>query len=168
MGIKNLKYLVYSALGIALVALSTMIIRIPTIRGYINFGDIMIFTIAVLLGKRGGFIAGALGSALADLLGGYFIYAPATFIIKGIEGFLCGVIFKDNEKIFNITLPLATIIGGLFMVLGYYLYEFFMFGYATAIASVPGNLFQGLVSAIASLPIIIATRKSKSSLNLSR
>lgn len=164
----NLKTLVYNSLGIALVALATMVIRIPTIKGYINFGDIMIFTVAVTLGRKSGFISGAIGSALADILGGYFIYAPATFIIKGIEGLICGIIFKDNDKVLNITLPLATIVGGLWMAFGYYCYELPMFGGATAIASVPGNLFQGLVSAIAAIPIIVAARKSKSILNLSK
>ena len=31
-----------------------------------------------------GFLAAGLGSALADIFSGYAIYAPATFLIKGL------------------------------------------------------------------------------------
>ena len=49
-------------------------------------------TIALVFGWRIGGIAGGVGSALADALGGYFIWAPWTLIIKGIEGILVGTI----------------------------------------------------------------------------
>ena len=66
---KTLKKIVYTAMSIALVTVATMIIRIPTGEGYVNFGDIFIFIIAALIGKRTAVIAGGVGSAIADLIG---------------------------------------------------------------------------------------------------
>ena len=86
--------LTLAALSIALVTLATMAVRIPNpaTQGYINLGDALLFTLALVFGWRIGGLAGGVGSALADALGGYFIWAPWTLVIKGIEGILAGTI----------------------------------------------------------------------------
>ena len=48
--------------------------------------------VALLFGRRAGATAGGLGSAMADLLGGYPHWAPFTLIIKGIEGYVVGAL----------------------------------------------------------------------------
>jgi uncharacterized membrane protein len=67
---------------IALVAVSTMVIKIPTIatQGYIHLGDSMIFLAAIMFGKRKGAIAGGLGSAMADLLLAYTHWVLPTLM----------------------------------------------------------------------------------------
>jgi uncharacterized membrane protein len=167
---KKLLLTIYTALAIALVALSTLSIRIPTIKGYINFGDIMIFVTAATLGRKSGFIAGAVGSALADVIGGYIIYAPGTFIIKGLEGLICALLIRRNlkNKPTVSSLIIASIISGIWMVLGYFLYESLTFGVTTAIPSIPGNLVQGGVSAFAAVPIIIALSMARLSINIDK
>lgn len=159
---KKLISLIYCALAIAMVTLSTMIIKIPAIKGYINFGDIFIFSIAVLLGRKTGCAAGAIGSALADFMLGYAIFAPGSFLIKGLEGLICGII---NEKIGSNshkvrTLAIGTTCGALIMIAGYFLYETIIFGFPLALASIPGNLLQGGVSAVAAVPVILAIKKT--------
>lgn len=164
---KRLLSIVYTALAIALVTLSTMVIRIPTIKGYVNFGDIAIFVTAILLGKKSGFLAGALGSATADILGGYIIYAPGTFIIKGLEGLICALLIwrSSNNKANTYSLIISPIIAGMWMVLGYFIYEYILFGLGTALPSIPSNLLQGGVSAVAAVPIVLALKKMNFSLN---
>lgn len=156
---QKLLEIVYYAASIALVAVFTLAVRIPSIHGYVNFGDIMIFVIAAILGKKFGFVAGGLGSALADIIGAYFIFAPATFVIKGVEGLLLAILY---EKISNKNLGtlIAGIIAASEMVLGYFVYEYFMFGYAAAAGSVFGNVMQGSISLIIAAPIIIAVKKT--------
>ena len=58
----------------------------------------MIFLSVLLLGKKGGAAASGLGSALADLMGGYAAYAPWTFIIKGAMAFIMGVFIEMMTK----------------------------------------------------------------------
>ncbi len=65
-------------------------IATPATRGFINIGETGVYLSALIGGPLVGAIAGGLGSALADIALGYYWYAPGTFIIKSIEGFLAG------------------------------------------------------------------------------
>lgn len=164
---RKLLFIVYAALSIALVILSTMVIRIPTIKGYVNFGDTMIFVIAIVLGKKTGFLGGAFGSAIADILGGYAIYAPGTFIIKGLEGLICALlVWKGSDNKLNTSsLIISPVVAGLWMVLGYFIYEYILFGFGVAFPDIFTNLLQGGVSAVAAIPIVFTIRKMHFSFN---
>jgi uncharacterized membrane protein len=121
-----------------------MIIRIPQplTRGYVNIGDAAVIAVAMILGRRLGWLAGGLGSALADLLGGYAHWAPWTFIIKGVEAYIAS---GSNAKA---RFDWRWIVAPAFMVLGYYVVEIFMYGNAAALAEIPGNAIQGVVGAL--------------------
>ncbi|MGH2436917.1 MAG: ECF transporter S component, partial [bacterium] len=82
------------ALLIALTTAATMVIRIPVpaTQGYLNLGDSMVYVSALLFGPLAGLVAGGIGSALADWLGGYAQFALYTLVIKGLEGLLVGLI----------------------------------------------------------------------------
>jgi uncharacterized membrane protein len=153
-----------------------MVIKVPSIRGgYVNFGDIAIFITAVILGKRAGFLAGSIGSALADIILGYTVYAPATFVIKGLEGLICGMLGYRKEGQAKISsLIFATVTSAAWMILGYFLFEYKVggllfanedFGITAAVLNLPGNVVQGMVSAAAALPFIHAIKKSGISFN---
>lgn len=163
---QNPNLYVLAAIFTALVALLTMIftIPIPATRGYINLGDAMIFTTALLLGKRIGFLAGGMGSALADLLLGYAQWAPFTLVIKGLEGFIAGFLGhqsfmgKREEPIWK---PLiALVLAGLWMVVGYFFAGSFLYSVPAASVELPGNLFQAGGSIIIAIPLSLALRKS--------
>lgn len=86
---------------VALIFVLTFAIKVPVpfTRGYIHLGDSMIFIAAILFGWRVGALAGGLGSALADVVGGYAFWAIPTFIIKGIMGgALVGLISDTYRK----------------------------------------------------------------------
>jgi Predicted membrane protein len=166
----KLKFIIYTGLSIAMVALATMAIKIPSIKGgYINFGDIMIFITAAFLGKTAGFLAGGIGSAMADILLTYTIYAPATFIIKGLEGLMCALLIGNINKAKPSRLIIAMAVSAAWMVFGYFMYEYKIgsllfanpdFGAVAAIANLLGNILQGAVSAAAALPFILTLRKT--------
>lgn len=170
---RNLRSIVYTSLCIAMVVLCTIIIRIPSIKGgYINFGDIMIFITAAFLGKTPGLLAGGIGSAIADMLAGYSVYAPATLIIKGLEGLICALIMGRNRKgnMNIIRLVIALVVSAAWMVFGYFMYEYGIggllfanqdFGATTAILNLPGNIVQGAVSAAAAVPFILAIKRTR-------
>jgi len=86
------KDLAISGIMIALVFVLTFAIKVPVpfTRGYVHLGDSIIFISAILFGRKVGALAGGLGSALADLVGGYAYWAIPTLIIKSIMGALIG------------------------------------------------------------------------------
>ncbi len=83
-----------AALYTGLVAVSTLIfsIYVPATRGYFNIGEAAVYLVALLAGPYIGAFAGGVGSMLADLMLGYFFFAPATLIIKGAEGGIAGLL----------------------------------------------------------------------------
>lgn len=93
------KKITFGGLMIALVFVTTFSVKIPIpfTQGYIHAGDSMIFVAAVLLGWKYGALAGGIGSALADILGGYANWAIPTLLIKALMGALVGWIAKDGH-----------------------------------------------------------------------
>ncbi|HDJ26283.1 MAG TPA: hypothetical protein ENF34_03100 [Candidatus Bathyarchaeota archaeon] len=89
------------AISTALVCAATMAIKIDIVatRGYFNLGETMVYTVSLLFGPLVGAIAGGVGSAIADVLLAAPIYAPATLVIKGAEGFVVGFLAKRRAKL---------------------------------------------------------------------
>lgn len=146
---KDLRFWVYGALLIALVTVGTMVIKIPTVttQGYVNLGDGFIILAAYLFGPAMGFIAGGIGSALADVLGGYAVWAPWTLVIKGLMGVLVGYLtLHFGKSIFS--KAIIFLIAEAWMTLGYFSASLIMFGYAAAVVDVPSNMIQGAVGII--------------------
>ena len=159
----NLKKLILAALFAALSCVATMSIRIPTpgTGGYIHPGDAIVILSGVILGPVWGFLAGGIGSALSDLIGGYFIYVPITFVIKGLVALAAGLLYQKvgkNQK----SRYIAVILGGVADIIlvagGYFVCEFFIYG-AGATASIPANIIQGVGGLVISCilyPILIS------------
>lgn len=90
-----------TALLTALVAVVTMSfsLYVPQTRGYFNIGESMVYLAALVAGPTIGGFAGGVGSMIADVVLGYFVYAPATLVIKGLEGFAAGWLAKKTPRI---------------------------------------------------------------------
>lgn len=156
-----------NALLVALVAAATLVVRIPTpaTQGYINVGDAVVFVSALLFGARAGGVAGGIGSALADLIGGYTFWAPFTLVIKGVEGLVVGGLFgrfgRTLERPGGVAAALLTLVlAGGWMVLGYFLVETQLYGWGPASASAPGNVVQAGASVAVGLPVAVALWKA--------
>ena len=159
----NTKKIVTYGVFIALVFITTFIIKVPTpTMGYIHPGDAMVILSGLLLGPVGGAVCAGIGSGLADIVGGYFIYAPATLIIKALCALTAGLIFKGISNTINVTV--SSVIGGVvaeaIMVLGYFLFEAVMLftgegqslsaGFIASAAGIPMNIIQGLFGIVLS------------------
>ena len=159
---KRREYTIVAALSgvmAALVAVTTFAVQIyiPATRGYLNFGDIMIFVSALTFGPAVGGFAGGVGSAISDVAGGYAYFAPYTFMIKGLEGIIAGLL---SNRISHRRDVAAVVVAGTEMITGYFLAEFFplQIGWA-ALAEVPANILQIVVGGIIGLPIALIIRK---------
>ena len=163
MNTNTTKKWVVSALFAALTCICTMIIKIPTpLGGYIHAGDAVVVLAGFLLGPVWGALAAGLGSALADVISGYVLYAPGTFVIKAVVALLAGWIIgtKLIKNEFAKAL-VAGIIGGIVMVGGYMLYEAVFMGFGVgAAANIPMNCIQGAFGAVAGAALYIALSKT--------
>lgn len=143
------KKLAFTALFSALCLVATMLVTIPLPNGYFNTGDIFVLLAGWCLGPLYGSIAGAVGSALADICSGFALYAPVTFLIKGLTAFtgyhiwaLCKTFLK-SERLDFIARFFAVIFAESVMVLGYFLFESALYGVAGGVLTLLGNTLQG-------------------------
>lgn len=129
-------------------ALTTLFIRAPLpSRGYFNFGDVAVIfsglVLGMLAGRRGyiwGAAAGGLGPALADIIGGYGLFAPITLVAKGLEGGLAALAAGQTK----VTYWLCLLFGGAAMVAVYFTAEVLMpnIGFQGALSELIPNLVQ--------------------------
>jgi len=160
---QKLKLTVISALFAALVCVATMVVKIPTpLNGYINLGDCVILVASFTLPCGYGFLAAGIGSALADILSGYTAYAPATFVIKGLMVLVVYLITRIlKSKNLNLIKVLSGVLAELWMVLGYYIFEGFMYGFKPSLANIPMNLIQGVAGFTLAVILIKVLEKQK-------
>lgn len=153
------KKIVLNGLMTALVCIATMVIQVPTpgTNGYVNVGDAVIFITSILFGPLAGMLAGGVGSTLADLLSGYPHWALFTLIIKGLEGYLVGIIVNKSNTISRNIFSIS--IGIVVMVIGYFLAGAILKGsFIVSAASIPSNIVQGIVSMIIAVPLALSLK----------
>lgn len=152
---------------IGLAALGTIIIRIPipASEGYFNIGDVFVILAGLWLGPKAGLIVGALGPTIADAVG-YPQFILATFIIKGAEGFLVGLLGGGQKEYSIGRRTIAATVGGIIIVVGYFIFEAFIYPFignyipffkvtdiGGAIGELPANIAQAIVGVIGGLAL---------------
>jgi len=152
---KKIKEMVYTSLFAALICVATFIIKIPSpvTNGYTHLGDGFVFIAVLLLGRKNGAWAGAIGAALADLIGGYSFYAVPTFIIKGIMAVIMGNVIEKLPGNMKYKWVAGAVMGSVWQVLAYYTVGSMMVGsFISTISEIPGNAIQsatGIITAAA-------------------
>lgn len=163
---RKIAKLVYTALFMALCCAATFIsIPAPAGTGYLNLGDCFVILSGWLMGPVYGFIAAGVGSALSDVFLGYSVYAPATFIIKGIMALASYFIVKSLKKLSSgkgiLRLIISAVAAEIIMVGGYYIYESVLAGnFVSAVGGIAGNLVQGIFGTVASVVIMSIIEKT--------
>ena len=165
--------LIQVGLMASLVYVATSMIAIPVGNGAVlHLGDGMAFLAAILLGKKKGAAASAIGMTLFDVLSSYIIWAPFTFIIKGVMAYIVGTIAYRNKfegKNFMNNL-LAFLTAGVFMCAGYYVaggilnhyvngIPTLFQGFVLALKDIPFNILQILAGVVIALPLALPLKK---------
>lgn len=164
---EQVKSLTITAFGIALVYVFTWLIniRLPFAPngGLIHLGNVPLFIFAIIFGKKTGAIAGGVGMGLFDLVSGWTLWAPFTFIIVGLMGFVMGLITEKKQGYpwYVVAMAAACVI----KIAGYYIAEGIIYGnWVTPVTSIPGNLLQIGVAAVIVLIVIVPLKKAANKL----
>ena len=150
------------AVSAAIVAVFTIVIRIPVSAtgGYISLVDAGVSFVAYAFGPLTGFIAGGVGTALADILGGYAQWAPISFVVHGVEALVLGLIIRKMGASIG-TKMLAAISAIAIVSLGYLLLtSLFLVTFAEAAAELPYTARQSSAGAVIGLGLYEAVRKA--------
>ena len=150
--------LVKTALMMAAIVVATML-AFPVFNGYIHLGDSMIFLSVLLLGWKRGAVASGVGSAMADILTGYAVWAPWTLVIKALMAIVMGIVLGESR--YKLRRILAMIAGVVVMLIGYFIAGGLIYGdFPTALLSVPWNVLQGIMGIIVANLLALALAKT--------
>ena len=169
----NTLIFVTTAMMTAMVMIATTFFKIPNAMGYIHLGDGFVLLAAIILPKKYACFAGGVGAGLADIYGGYAVWAPWTLVIKIVMVLIVQLFFdfltkrasngKHIAKIAGIPFAelLAYVLAVLWTVSGYYVAQGFISGnWIAPVADVPGNVLQASVGAVIAILVSVALGKT--------
>ena len=174
----NTLIFVTTAMMTAMVMIATTFFKIPNAMGYIHLGDGFVLLAAIILPKKYACFAGGVGAGLADIYGGYAVWAPWTLVIKIVMVLIVQLFFdfltkrasngKHIAKIAGIPFAelFAYVLAVLWTVSGYYIAQGFISGnWIAPVADIPGNVLQAAVGSI--ITILVSVTLEKTSLRRS-
>ena len=159
--------IVLAALLASLTCVATMLIKIPSpLKGYLNLGDCVVLLAGWILSPSYGFLTAGIGSALADVFSGYILYAPATFVIKGLMALVAHFVFSlMAKKAGNLSSRIVSgTLAEILMVGGYFLFEGFIYGFIPSAVNIPANCAQGIAGLILGILLTKVFDKGKISM----
>ncbi len=158
--------LIITSMLIALVFVATILlnIKLPITAngGLVHLGTAVLFISSILFGPKKGATAGAIGMGLFDLVGPWVLWAPITFLARGLQGYIVGkVAWSKGRNGSSLALNLiATIVSIPFMLAVYYLGEAIIFkSWIIPAASIPGNIVQNIVGLCVAIPVCVVLKK---------
>ncbi len=143
----------------AAVVIATVVLRFPVPHSSlygVNLGEAVIYITALLFGGFPAAIIGGVGSALADIIGGFPAWAPITFLVKGLEGLIVGYVYNKSgfkKDIFAVSCGAAV------MVIGYTIFAGLIYGLGAVPVEFIGDIIQTAFSGIIAIPIARTLRK---------
>lgn len=159
--------MVITSMMAAMIFVATSFIQIKTFNGFIHLGDTMVFVAAVLLGKKKGAVAAAIGMSIFDLIYAPY-WAPFTFVIKGVMAYIAGAIALrgkyKGKTLFNNVLAFA--VAGVWMIAAYYISGAFVLYFINheagnlAVAfimstyDIIGNIIQAAAGVVLAIPLV--------------
>lgn len=132
--------------------------------GLVHLGTGMLIIAALVFGKKKAAISGSVGMALFDLTSPWVAWAPFTFVIRAVMGYLMGAIAYSKGRngeslLWNI---IAIVVSGIWMIAGYYMTSVILYGnWVAPIASIPGDALQIVIGAAAGIPISAILKRTK-------
>ena len=144
----QIKLITLTALFAALTYVLTAFLHVPTIKGYVHIGDAVIFLAASLLPAPYSPAAGAIGAGLSDALSGYFIWVPATVVIKALTALSFtnkGEHIVSKRNLIALIPALVLCVGGYGLYSGAVIYKNLAAGFADAAANAVQTISSGIV-----------------------
>ena len=159
---ETMKQLTKTAMMAAIIFVCTYTFKVPIAitGGYTHLGDCAIFIGVMLLGRKHGTAAAALGAAMSDLLGGFWLWVVPTFLIKGIMAFIMGTIVEKVLPDKKGNWLIGAIAGGIWQIIGYTLTKIVLLSPQAAFATVPTVSAQTVAGIIIASVVIVVLQSS--------
>lgn len=160
---QSLKRITKIAMMAAIIFVCTYTFKVPIAitGGYTHLGDCAIFVGVMILGRKDGTLAAAIGAALSDLLGGFLIWVIPPFVIKGIMAFVMGTVVEKVMPEKKGNWLIGAILGGICQIIGYQLVKIVLISPAAALATIPTITTQTVAGIVIGAVVIMVLQSSK-------
>lgn len=156
------KTLCLTAVLAAFVFIMTFVPKIPIPLGYAHLGDAVIYLLVLFISRREACLAAAIGSAFADLMGGFPIWILPTLIIKWVMVEAVFLIVRPDKapcKLLSARMVLAFFVSSAWMVVSYTAAGAILYSsVASALPMVPGLIGEGVINMIVAFAAGLALR----------
>ena len=146
-----------AAVMAAFVCIMTIVPRIPIPLGYAHLGDAVIFLMAFYSTHKESAVAASIGSAFADLIGGFPIWIIPTIAIKYFMVVIIWKILKSVVTPYHIlSWPVLAgfFLSGFWMVVGYTLSGAILYGgLAVGLTAAPGLILEGIINIVVAIAV---------------
>lgn len=157
------KNLVLCSLFTALTIIATYInfrLPIPSYGGLIHLGSAILFVAAFILKPTHAALSVALGMTLFDVLGGWPLWAPFTFVIRFVQVYLFGTLIQNKKNRYFFVFA-AYVLCSLWEMAGYYVAEAIIYGnWVAPMASMPSELIHDAIGIIVGMPLALLAQKA--------
>lgn len=144
------KMLCLTAVLAAFVFIMTFVPKIPIPLGYAHLGDAVIYLLVLFISRREACLAAAIGSAFADLMGGFPIWILPTLIIKWVMVEAVFWMVRPDIlpcKFLSVRMVLAFFVSSAWMVVSYTAAGAILYSsVASALPMVPGLIGEGIIN----------------------
>lgn len=144
------KTLCLTAVLAAFVFIMTFVPKIPIPLGYAHLGDAVIYLLVLFISRREACLAAAIGSAFADLMGGFPIWILPTLIIKWVMVEAVFWMVRPDIlpcKFLSVRMVLAFFVSSAWMVVSYTAAGAILYSsVASALPMVPGLIGKGIIN----------------------
>lgn len=161
--LQSLKRITKIAMMAAIIFVCTYIFKVPIAitGGYTHLGDCAIFVGVMILGRKHGAIAAALGAALSDLLGGFLVWVLPTFAIKGVMAYVMGTIIEKVLPEKKGSWLIGAVLGGICQIVLYQLVKIVLISPAAALATIPTITTQTVAGIVIGAIVISVLQSSR-------
>ena len=156
----SVKDITKTAMMAAITFIGIYTVKIPSLHGYSHMGEFMIFRSVLILGTRKGALAGGIGAALSDLLGGYMHWVIPTFIIKYIMATVMGLFIDKIMPNRKGNWLIGSIVGGIVQIILYTLFKVDLLECAYAIGGVPGLTSHRITGVVLATVLVVLFNKA--------
>lgn len=159
MNTKTIRRITLTSLMAALIFVMTAVPRIPVpaTGGYIHLGDAGVAFAATAFGPWVAMAAGALGTALADLVG-FPQWAIFSLIVHGLQGLVMGSMMR--RELNALTVAVATIASVMIVAGGYFVAGAILESPAVAVLEILPNVIQAFSGSLIGIPLYWAVRRA--------
>lgn len=154
--------LVFASMVAAFTVVATMIRIAPSSQSYFNLGEVVVYASAILFGPLVAAPGVAVGSALADVILGFPIWAPFSFFIKGIEALIVSTLSSGSGSLSRH--GLAIVPGAAWMIVAYCASVWYLYGRAAVPVELTIDLAQTGVGFVGAIFLVNALRRASPSI----